>query len=65
MDERFDINSVVTNVTSLDTISKCLIEAEKEGLQCEVVWSALTYMKENPNLSIDEAITFGLGEWLK
>lgn len=43
-----------------------LIELSDEyGLTTEVVYSALQYMKEDPTLSIEEAITHGYNEWVK
>ena len=37
--------------------------AEKFGLQEEVVYSALKAMKGNPSLSINEAMEIGCLEW--
>lgn len=49
----------------LQEISDCLTEAEYYGLTDKVIWSALNAMKENPELTIEEAITIGLNEWVK
>jgi hypothetical protein len=35
------------------------------GLEAEVVAFALEYMKQNPTLSIVEAILYGYEEWIK
>lgn len=50
---------------SLIVINRILEEAEKEGLVPEVVTSALMLMKENNELTIEEAIQFGYDEWVK
>lgn len=54
-----DINITMT------AIFNALSDAKEYGLQTEVVWSALKSMKENPNLTIEEAITNGFSEWIK
>ena len=46
-------------------IWEILNTADKHGLQSEVVWSALSYMKKNPDKSISEAINHGYYEWVK
>ena len=46
-------------------ISESLYESIEKGLETEVVYTALKSMKENPNLSISEAIKSGTHEWLK
>ena len=39
--------------------------AKEEGLEVEVIYTALKSMKENSQLSISEAIELGIKEWLK
>jgi hypothetical protein len=46
-------------------VSIALANAYQMSLEVEVVTWALKYMKENPNLTIDEAITMGYYEWVK
>ena len=37
-----------------------------QGNLCvEIIWSAMKYMKENPNCSIAYAIEVGYSEWIK
>lgn len=48
-----------------DAVSFALANAYQMSLEVEVVTWALKYMKENPNLTIDEAITMGYYEWVK
>ena len=48
-----------------DAVSIALANAYQMSLEVEVVTWALKYMKENPNLTIDEAITMGYYEWVK
>ena len=40
-------------------------EAGKYGLIAEVVYFALRYMKNNPEVSIEDAISYGFYEWVK
>ena len=49
----------------LDTIHMYLKDAAKYGLQAEVVYFALKYMKENPDKNADDAIAYGYYEWCK
>jgi len=42
-----------------------LAEAIDAGLEVEVVVFALKAMKENPSLTIEEAILIGYEEWIK
>lgn len=49
----------------LDTIHMYLKDAAKHGLQAEVVYFALKYMKENPDKNLDDAISYGYWEWCK
>lgn len=39
--------------------------AEKYGLVPEVVYFALRYMKNNPEVSIEDAMSYGFYEWVK
>ena len=49
----------------LNEISKTLKLADEYGLQTEVVWSALEYMKRQPKATLVDAIQYGLSEWVK
>jgi len=46
-------------------ISKALETAEDHGLLTEVIWSAMHYMKQNPNANLCDAMSYGLLEWVK
>lgn len=48
-----------------EVIQQALKDASEFDLQVEVVWYALKAMKENPLLTIEEAIFIGLKEWVK
>jgi hypothetical protein len=52
-------------LNEIDAVSIALANAYQMSLEVEVVTWALKYMKENPNLTIDEAITMGYYEWVK
>lgn len=49
----------------LQDVHNALTEASKYNLQNEVVWSALLGLKNNPNWTIAEAISYGYYEWIK
>ena len=53
------------SLNEIDAVSFALANAYQMSLEVEVVTWALKYMKENPNLTIDEAITMGYSEWVK
>ena len=48
-----------------ESISEALRGASEFDLQVEVVWFALKAVKENPQLTIEEAINIGFDEWIK
>ena len=50
---------------SIDAVEYALSQAKDYGLESEVVTYALKYIKEDPTLSIEEAINKGLEEWIK
>lgn len=47
----------------IEHVSDALAIASGLKLECEVVLWALKAMKNNPNLTIVEALDHGLGEW--
>ena len=49
----------------MEAVGVCLTEAAKYHLETEVVCWALKALKDNPNLTIIEAINIGLNEWVK
>lgn len=56
-------NIVPLHIDGMDAVAIALSHAKEDGLEVEVVTWALIYMKENPSLSIAEAITMGFYEW--
>jgi len=58
-------NDTETLLSEMDTVAMALERSREEGLEVEVVTWALRYMKENPSLTISEAITMGYYEWSK
>ena len=50
---------------TLDVVHACLILASSHSYQTEVVISALEAMKQNPKLSIADAMILGCEEWIK
>lgn len=49
----------------MDAIGSMLDVALEYGLELEVIYYALRYMKENPKISPVEAFTLGVSEWVK
>lgn len=75
VEQSSDIFDIVFDWTSIDyeyeidknymSIMDSLDAAKEEGLEIEVVYTALKSMKQNPQLSISEAIQLGMKEWVK
>lgn len=53
------------SLDEFEAIQTALKGASEFNLEVEVVWYALKAMKENPRLSIEEAIKIGFEEWVK
>ncbi len=53
------------SLEDMDKVAFGLVEAEKYGLDIEVVLWALYHARENPNATIEECMDAGLGEWIK
>lgn len=52
-------------LVDMDTIHIALYNAKRFNLEIEVVYEALKHLKQNPSLSISEAITEGYKNWVK
>jgi len=50
---------------TFDIIHSCLVDASMYNLTTEVVYFALRYMKQNPDKTIKDAISYGYWEWVK
>ncbi len=48
----------------LDYVEQILAEARELHLEAEVVTTALNSMKENPRMSVEDAITIGYHDWI-
>jgi hypothetical protein len=48
---------------TIDIVDSVLAIADKHRLEVEVMTYALMFLKENPELSIEEALNFALEEW--
>lgn len=53
------------SLNEFEAIQSALKGASEFNLEVEVVWYALKAMKENPLLTIEEAIAVGFEEWVK
>jgi hypothetical protein len=60
-----DENDTYSLVSEMDAVATALEQSREEGLEVEVVTWALRYMKNDPTLTISEAITMGYYEWVK
>jgi hypothetical protein len=60
-----DENDTYSLVSEMDAVAIALEQSHEEGLEVEVVTWALRYMKNDPTLTISEAITMGYYEWVK
>lgn len=49
----------------MEVIDKMLDSAIDFGMEVEVIYWALMFMKENPNVSPAEAFALGVAEWVK
>lgn len=49
----------------MDAICNAMKAAKKYGLETEVIWSAMGALQGNPEQTIEEAIAYGLDEWIK
>ena len=56
------INSEI--IEELQIVDNLLLNAAEYGLQSEVVTWALQNMKENPDLSIGDAMEISYSEWI-
>lgn len=54
-----------TTQQEMELISNMLDSALEYGMEVEVIYFALKYMKENPNISPAEAFALGVTEWVK
>lgn len=52
-------------MTDLDIVTTYIKDAEKYELVPEVVYFALQYMKNHPEKTIEDAISYGYWEWCK
>ena len=57
--EKLDISKI------LDEVYETLTLANKYGLAAEVITWSFRYLKENPKLTIEEALQMGINEWIK
>lgn len=49
----------------MNAILLCLKGSRKYQLEVEVVYTAMKYLQNNPNISIEDAIHNGFEEWIK
>jgi len=52
-------------ISEMSLVADCLKEAGEYGLEAEIVTWALKAMKQDPSLSISQAIEYGFYEWVK
>jgi hypothetical protein len=49
----------------LDSITQVLKYGDTHGLSVEIIWSTMHALKNNPKLTLSEALNIGAGEWIK
>lgn len=54
--------SSTEELTFIDNILSC---KEYSILLPEIIWSAFNYVKQVPNATFQDAMNFGVGEWIK
>lgn len=42
-----------------------IITKNPYGLDVEIIWSAMNFLRQHPSYSIESAIEFGVDEWIK
>lgn len=62
-----DIDHEMTeeNKVAFDSVNNALKWSEEHGMEANVMYYALMFLKTNPTATIQDAIEFGLDEWLK
>lgn len=54
-----------TDKEQMEAIDKMLDSAIEFGMEVEVIYQALLYIRQNPNSSPAEAFALGIAEWVK
>ncbi len=49
----------VDNVEELNSIAKVMDSSITYNLSCEIMWSAMNHLKDNPECTISEALRWG------
>lgn len=66
---RWDV--LVTKVVSSDSVkdmnavATTIMLGEACGLLTEIIWSAMNSIKDNPDMTVEEACFHGVNEWIK
>jgi hypothetical protein len=50
---------------TLRTAAVIMEEAKQFGVEAEVMMWAVIFMKDNPSLTVEQAIVLGSNEWIK
>ena len=58
-------NKTKETIEEMQLIGDMLDSALEYGLEVEIIYWALRYMKENPTTSPAEAFALGVAEWVK
>jgi len=51
--------------SDFEGFAACVDSAVEWNLMAEVAWSAMRYLKENPAMSIGQAMAMGHEDWVK
>ena len=58
-------NTMSTDKEQMEAIDQMLDPVIESGLEVEVIYWALKYMKKNPEATPAEAFALGIAEWVK
>ena len=48
---------------AIELVAEAFDKAKEHDLECEVMATALVFLKDNPDRSIEEALAAGLEDW--
>jgi hypothetical protein len=57
--------TVYHHENDLKAISEAIKQGDKHSLTVEIIWSAMIYLKSHPKESIEDAMDYGINEWIK
>lgn len=59
------MNTISDTERDMFSINSAINSADFNDLNVEIIWSAMNTLKQQPELSIEQAIECGVSEWIK